>query len=232
MGHHAFIAAGFLFAVLALPASGQTPGGRTPAGKPASATPIALKGDPVAGRLKSEEERCQECHGHDGNAQDIEDGIGNIGKFPRLAGQLPAYIVKQMRDFRSGARQNDTMAIMARSVSDADVADIAAYFASQKTAGDKIGDAAHGRRLYLEGDAGRGIPACLRCHGEAAQGQQLGDAVYPRLGGQHQRYVTKQLYEWKRDERKNSQGGIMNQIARQLTESDIEQLSAYLVGQP
>lgn len=232
MLHHAIIAVGLLLAMLALPASGQAPGGRTPVAKPASAVSVALKGDPVAGRLKSEEERCQECHGHDGNAQDIEDGIGNVGKFPRLAGQLPGYIIKQMRDFRSGARQNDTMAIMARSVSDADVADIAAYFASQKTAGDKIRDAAHGRRLYVEGDASRGIPACLSCHGDTAQGRQQGDVVYPRLGGQHQRYVTKQLNEWKRDERKNSQGGIMNQIARQLTESDIEQLSAYLVGQP
>lgn len=232
MHHDKFIAAGLVLGMLALPAIGQAPGGQPKTAKPALTAPAALKGDPVAGRLKSEEERCQECHGHDGNAQDIEDGVGNIGKFPRLAGQLPAYIVKQMRDFRSGARQNDTMAIMARSVSDADVADIAAYFASQKTAGDKIGDAAHGRRLYLEGDASRGIPACLSCHGETAQGRQLDDTVYPRLGGQHQRYVTKQLNEWKRDERKNSQGGIMNQIARQLTESDIEQLSSYLVGQP
>lgn len=224
-----FIAAGLVLAMLALPAFGQAPRGQANAGLMA---PAALKGDPVAGRLKSEEERCQECHGHDGNAQDIEDGIGNIGKFPRLAGQLPAYIVKQMRDFRSGARHNDTMLIMARSVSDADVADIAAYFASQKTASDKAGDTTHGHRLFTEGDARRGIPACISCHGETAQGRQEGDIVYPRLGGQHQRYVTKQLNEWKLDARKNSLGGIMNEIARKLTESDIEQLSAYLVGQP
>lgn len=229
MQRNKFIAAGLLLAMLALPAFGQAPGGQAKAGLTA---PVALKGDPVAGRLKSEEERCQECHGHDGNAQDIEDGIGNIGKFPRLAGQLPAYIVKQMRDFRSGARHNDTMVIMARSVSDADVADIAAYFSSQKTASDKAGDATHGRRLFTEGDAPRGIPACVTCHGETAQGRQQGDIVYPRLGGQHQRYVTKQLNEWKLDARKNSLGGIMNEIARKLTESDIEQLSAYLVGQP
>lgn len=224
-----FIAAGLALAMLALPASGQTPGSRSPVGLSSSAP---LKGDPVAGRLKSEEERCQECHGHDGNAQDIEDGIGNIGKFPRLAGQLPAYILKQVRDFRSGTRQNDTMAIMARSVTDADVADIAAYFASQKTASDKSGDAVHGRRLFTEGDAARGIPACIGCHGEAGQGRQIGDIAYPRLGGQHQRYVTTQLNAWKHAERKNSQGGIMNQIAGKLTELDIEQLSAYLVGQP
>lgn len=188
-----------------------------------------FKGDPVAGRLKAEDERCQECHGHDGNANDIEDGIGNIGKFPRLAGQLPTYLMKQIRDFRSGARQNDSMFIMARSLSDRDAADIFAYFSSQKVASEK-GDAEHGRRLFTQGDAARGIPACAGCHGEAGQGQQVGDAAYPRLAGQHRRYVTKQLTEWRAGERKNSQGGVMNMITRQLSDNDIDQLAAYVAG--
>lgn len=205
---------------LAAPAFAQQ-GGR--------ATPV-VKGDPVAGKLKAEDERCQECHGHDGNANDIEDGIGNIGKFPRLAGQLPTYLLKQIRDFRSGARQNDSMFIMARSLNDRDAADILAYFASQKVAGEKDGEAAYGRRLFAQGDAARGIPACAGCHGEAGQGQQVGDAAYPRLAGQHRRYVTKQLTEWRAGERKNSQGGVMNIITRQLSDNDIDQLAAYVAG--
>jgi cytochrome c553 len=189
-----------------------------------------LKGNPLAGKVKAEDERCQECHGHDGNANDIEDGVGNIGKFPRLAGQLPAYLEKQIRDFRSGARYNDSMFIMARSLNDRDAADIFAYFASQKTAGEMGVDAPLGRQLYVQGDASRGIPACAGCHGEAGLGQQLGDSVYPRLAGQHRRYVTKQLTEWRAGERKNSLGGVMNAIARQLSDNDIDQLAAYVAG--
>lgn len=206
--------------LLAAPAFAQQ-GGRS--------APV-FKGNPVAGKLKAEDERCQECHGHDGNANDIEDGIGNIGKFPRLAGQLPSYLMKQIRDFRSGARQNDSMFIMARSLNDRDAADILAYFSSQKVAGEKSGDAALGRQLFAQGDAARGIPACAGCHGEAGQGQQVGDAAYPRLAGQHRRYVTKQLTEWRAGERKNSQGGVMNIITRQLSDNDIDQLAAYVAG--
>jgi cytochrome c553 len=189
-----------------------------------------FKGDAIAGKVKAEDERCQECHGHDGNANDIEDGIGNIGKVPRLAGQLPSYLMKQIRDFRSGVRQNDTMFIMARSLNDRDAADIFAYFSSQKVTSEKGGDADLGRHLFMHGDAARSIPACAGCHGEAGQGQLAGDSVYPRLAGQHRRYVTKQLTEWRAGERKNSQGGIMNVIARQLSDNDIDQLAGYVAG--
>jgi cytochrome c553 len=196
----------------------------------ASRNAPVFKGNPVVGKLKAEDERCQECHGHDGNANDIEDGVGNIGKFPRLAGQLPAYLQKQIRDFRSGARYNDSMFIMARSINDRDAADIFAYFSSQKVASEKGADAALGRQLFALGDAARGIPACAGCHGEAGQGQQVGDAAYPRLAGQHRRYVTKQLTEWRAGERKNSQGGVMNAVTRQLSDNDIDQLAAYVAG--
>ena len=119
------------------------------------------RGDPLAGRQKSDDERCQECHGHDGNAQDIEDGVGNIGKFPRLAGQSSDYLLKQLRDFRSGARHNETMLIMARSLNEHDAADIVAFFSSQATAGEKGTNSPQGRRLYIEGDAARGIAPCV-----------------------------------------------------------------------
>lgn len=226
MLRYRIIASGILLAVLALPALSQEGSGRPKAG----AAGLLHKGDPLAGKLKSEDERCQECHGHDGNAQDIEDGVGNIGKYPRLAGQLPSYILKQMRDFRNGVRSNDTMLVMARSVSDKDVADIAAYFSGQKIANEKANVLPQGHRLFAEGDGARGIPACAGCHGEAGQGIQQGDVIYPRLSGQHQRYLAKQLTEWRLAERKNSLGGIMNEIAKKLTDSDIEQLSSYLSG--
>lgn len=194
-------------------------------GKAGALAPAAApwpKGNAQAGKAKAEDERCVECHGYDGNANDIEDGVGNIGKFPRLAGQQAGYIVKQFAEFRSGKRHNDTMAIMAKSVADADLADIAAYFASQKlVAGDRREADPLGRNLFLNGDAGRGILPCAGCH-TSAQPEN------PRLAGQHRRYLQKQLIEWRAGERRNSPGGIMNAVAQGLTDREIDVLADYL----
>lgn len=184
------------------------------------------KGNALAGKTKSDDERCQECHGHDGNADDIQDGVGNIGKFPRLAGQQAGYIVKQFTEFRSGKRNNETMAIMAKSVSTADLLDIAAYFASQQPMrGDGQGDNPLGKSLFLNGDAGRGILPCAGCHSEAANG---GTSENPRIAGQHRRYLQKQLIEWRAGERHNSPGGVMNAMARGLTDAEIDALANYI----
>jgi cytochrome c553 len=84
------------------------------------------QGDPLLGKDKAESERCAECHGIEGQGQPAEHGPEM--KFPKLAGLTPAYIVQQVEAFRSGARKNDQMTIMARAVSDEDLIDIAAYF--------------------------------------------------------------------------------------------------------
>lgn len=190
----------------------------------------AAGGDPVAGQRKSDDERCQECHGHDGNAGDIEDGVGNIGKFPKLAGQFPEYIVKQIRNFRSGERNHEFMTLMARSVGDADLADIAAYFAGQKRMQGDGGGNPRGRELFVRGDPGRNIAPCAACHGEAGKGSVAGGAVAPVIGGQHRRYLHKQLVEWRAGERRNSPGGVMNGIAAGLTDADIDALVDYVSG--
>lgn len=190
-----------------------------------------LAGNPAAGQQKADDERCQECHGHDGNADDIEDGIGNVGKFPRLAGQHPDYIFKQIRDFRSGARNNETMLVMARAVSDADLADIAAYFASQprrKAPPVAVGPATV--RLFAEGDAARGVPACAGCHGADGRGQAATPPGAPAVAGQHRRYLLKQLLEWRAGERRNSAGGVMNQVVKPLADHELEALADYMAG--
>lgn len=199
---------------------------------PLKAGPLLLaalaKGDAQAGKARSDDERCQECHGRDGNADDIEDGVANIGKFPKLAGQLPGYIAKQIRNFRSGERNHETMAIMARGIDDAALADIAAYFASQPRKHEGRGDNALGRQLFAEGDAKRAIPACAACHGERGQGAAPGEALYPAIGGQHRRYLHKQLHEWKAGVRANSAGGLMNRIAGALSDAEIDALADYI----
>jgi len=79
-------------------------------------------GDAAAGKAKSA--TCAGCHGADGNSM--------VPMYPKLAGQHEQYLVKALKDFKSGARKDPTMSAMAAPLSDADVADVAAYFASQK----------------------------------------------------------------------------------------------------
>jgi cytochrome c553 len=188
-------------------------------------------GNPVWGKEKADSERCMECHGEDG--QGSGNGHAAEGKFAKLAGQHPDYVLKQIRDFRSGARKHDQMAIMAKSVSDEDVRDIAAYFASlpaMKPDGSASAEAkAKGRALYEQGDAARGEPACATCHGvngEGLPGQQL----FPIIGGQEWRYLDKQLRDWRTADRKNGSDAIMNTVTQKLTDNDIQALATYLSG--
>jgi cytochrome c553 len=192
---------------------------------PVHAQPV--KGDAAAGRIKSESERCQECHGVDGN------GNGESGKFAKLAGQYPDYIVKQIRDFRSGERKHDFMSMMARSLEDADVIDIAAYYAGQdKMRGDSGGNSsgAHAlaQKLFASGDPARGMAPCAACHG--ANGKGNGNAGFPVIGGQEAKYLEKQLLDWKSGERRNSAGAVMSKIARDLNDAEITALVRYLSG--
>lgn len=193
---------------------------------PAVASPA---GDPLVGATKAEAERCQECHGVDGHG--IGHSNGSEGRFPKLAGQAPDYILKQIRDFRSGARKHDVMTMMARSVEDADVADIAAYFASRPPMkGDGSGANPVAEALYQKGDSERGIAACVSCHGPAGKG--LAGVAGPVIGGQEWRYLEKQFLDWRTGERSNSPGGAMNQVAKSLSDAEIRALSDYLSGLP
>ena len=183
-------------------------------------------GDARLGQAKADSERCLECH-----SPDPHDGpvSGPEARFAKLTGQGPDYMLKQIRDFRSGARKHDFMAMMARSLDDADAADIAAFFASRPAMQGSGGDHAPGRRLYAEGDASRGIAACIACHGERGKGR--GIAGVPVIGGQQWRYLDQQLRAWRSGERRNSPDGTMNAAARALTDSEIEALASYLAAQ-
>lgn len=189
-----------------------------------------VEGNAAAGLEKSESERCQECHGADGNG--AGQTTGAAGKFAKLAGQYPDYFVKQIQEFRSGARKHDFMAIMAKSVDDADIVDIAAYFGSLPVMqGDGTGDTPVARKLFQEGDPARGIAACASCHGERGKGlRQSGASIGPVIGGQEWRYLDKQLREWRSGERHNSAGGVMNQMTKSLTDAEIEALANYVSG--
>ena len=179
------------------------------------------KGDPAAGEIASQ--LCQGCHGEVGLS--VEDLI------PNLAGQYADYIAKQLHNFQSGARTHQIMNAMAKTVSDTELVDIAAYYASQeKMRGDGRRDNPMGRELFLKGDAGRGILPCVSCHGTNGKGLAPGRATYPVIGGQHKAYLLVQLRHWRSGERSNSPGGVMNTVAKHLTDLEMDALTDYISG--
>lgn len=178
-------------------------------------------GNPLAGKTKST--LCQSCHG--------EDGLSIENLIPHLAGQYSRYIIKQLRNFQTGTRKHEIMGVMSKTIHDFDLADIAAYFASQpKMRGGGWGDNPVGKNLFQNGDKARDIPACVSCHGINGKGKAPNISTYPVIGGQHKAYLNAQLLNWRNGQRTNSQNGAMNRIAKSLTDSEIDALADYLSG--
>lgn len=196
----------------------------------AGSTAALAAGNAEAGKAKST--ACGACHGPDGNSVNPE--------WPKLAGQTPAYLVKQLNEFKSGRRANDLMSPMAKPLSDQDIEDLAAYFSSQKVqAGKPAGtEVALGQKLYREGNARPPVTACTGCHGQTGAGNVLWDAVpntsdavrAPALGGQHAVYVAKQLKAFRAGTRGNDVGSIMRTVSFNLTDKDIDAVADYITG--
>ena len=182
---------------------------------------VQAAGDPAAGQAKTIV--CGACHGVDGNSP--------VANFPKLAGQGERYLLKQMQDIKAGARPVVEMTGMLDPLSDQDMADIAAYYAAQKTI---VGAAdptlvERGEDLFRGGKLAEGMPACIGCH--SPDGSGIATAGYPHLGGQHADYTAKQLTAFREGERSNDGDSmIMRDIAAKLSNKDIEALSAYIQG--
>jgi cytochrome c553 len=177
-------------------------------------------GDPVAGKDKSQ--LCQGCHG--------ESGMTAEPMVPHLAGQYGQYIAKELRNFQSGVRTHQIMSAMAATIADNDLADISAYFASRpKMRGTpvKTGIKA-GREIFLNGDMSRMIVSCINCHGVNGKGKTPSNQTFPVIGGQQAGYLRGQLINWRKGDRTNSPGGIMNIIAQKLTDAEIDSLAKYI----
>jgi cytochrome c553 len=163
---------------------------------------------------------CVACHAADGNS--------TVAANPKLAGQHPEYLIKQLQEFKSGKRANAVMAGFAAQLSDQDMRDIAYWLASQKPADGFATDAElvrQGERIYRGGLMDRRVPACAGCHGPAGSGIP---AQYPRLSGQHAEYTASQLKLFRSNERANSKQ--MHEIARYLTDKEIQALADYIAG--
>lgn len=178
-------------------------------------------GDAAAGQGKIA--MCSACHNADGNSM--------VPNFPKLAGHGERYLLKQMHDIKSGARPVVEMTGMLDAMTEQDLADIAAWYASQKGT---IGAAdpalvEHGEALYRGGKLVDGVPACTGCHSPNGEGLDL--AVYPKLNGQHADYIAKQLTDFREGNRTNDGDAmIMRSIATKLSNKDIKALSSYING--
>lgn len=176
-------------------------------------------GDPVAGKDKSQ--LCQGCHGEDGNS------LATL--IPNLAGQDGAYISKQVRNFKAGTRSHRIMNDLATTVNNDDLIDIAAYFASRnKMKGDGSAGNRIGKDLFLNGETSRMIVACVNCHGVNGKGLEPNPAMIPMIGGQHKDYLRQQLINFRKGDRSNSPDGVMNGIAKSLTDAELESLAEYI----
>ena len=184
---------------------------------------VAVKpGDATAGLAKAAV--CGACHGLDGNSSDAQ--------YPKLAGQSEQYIVRQLTDFKAGKRQNPIMLGMATPLSEQDMHDIGAYFAS-KTPLPGVADqalVAHGEQLFREGDTKRDIPACMACHSINGRGNP--GAMYPELTSQHAQYIQATLKSWHDGTTwgDDPHSQIMPSIAQKLDADDIAALASYIEG--
>lgn len=176
----------------------------------------AAKGSTIATTV------CVACHGADGNSV--------ITMNPKLAAQHPEYITKQLKNFKSGERKNAVMSGMVANLTDEDMANLGAYFGSQKANGGAAktnGPGSLGEKIYRGGLPGAGVPACASCHGPTGSGIPV---HFPRLAGQHAEYTVNQLKTFRAGERANDSAQMMRMIAGKLSDNDIAAVADYIQG--
>lgn len=185
--------------------------------------PAFAAGDAAAGQAKSA--ICAACHGMDGNS--------TVPTWPKLAGQHEKYLARQAILIKSGARQVPEMIGIVAGLSEQDLVDISAFFASQANTGGVADESKVelGERIYRAGNADSGVPACMACHGPAGEGNPL--SGYPALAGQHSVYTAKALTRFRAGENwgeKDAQSQVMNGSAGELTDEEIEAVASYIQG--
>lgn len=198
---------------------------------------IAVPKHDIAAGQKIAETVCAACHGL--------NGVSVVPSQPNLGGQSIKYLYKQMIDFKSGLRENPVMSSQVANLTDQDMANVSAYYASQKRWGVGYANPAFAQKaqkLYYGGDSKRGVVPCAGCHGGKGNGNDW--AVFPRLGGQHSAYIATQLKLFRaagredeiasndqkriNDAVKKGEKGMMQMVAANLSDNDIKVLSDYI----
>ena len=179
-------------------------------------------GDASAGQAKSA--ICAACHGVDGNSV--------VPNWPKLAGQHEQYLARQVSLIKAGARMVPEMVGIVPGLSEQDIEDLAAYFASQPIAAGVADESKVilGERIFRAGKAESGVPACMACHGPAGEGNPL--AGYPALAGQHAVYTANMLTRFRAGENwgEGDASQVMNGSAAELTDEEIAAVASYIQG--
>ncbi len=185
---------------------------------------VDARGDGSAEEGQAKAAPCVACHGPSGNSSNP--------LWPNLAGQHPAYILRQLQAFKAGVRTDPLMSPMAAPLSDDDMQDLAAYFSTQKPIGGEAdpGKVKEGERLYRGGDQASGVAACAACHGPSGHGNP--SASYPAIRGQHATYVATQLKAYRSGNRKTdqTQNQMMRNVANALSDAQIDAVASYVQG--
>ncbi|MDP2368424.1 c-type cytochrome [Rhodoferax sp.] len=191
--------------------------------KPAAPAAKAEAAKPVKPDLAKGEASfamCVACHAADGNSA--------IPANPKLAQQHPQYLIKQLREFKSGKRENPIMTGMAAALSEDDIKNVSFWLSSKKAVAGAAKDkdlVALGERIFRGGIADRQVAACAGCHSPNGAGIP---AQYPRLSGQHADYSAAQLVAFRDGARKNSVQ--MSQIASKMNDREIKAVADYIAG--
>lgn len=189
------------------------------------AVPSFKKLDSIEARVQG----CVTCHGQ--NGQGTADGY-----FPRIAGKPSGYLYNQLTAFRDGTRSYPPMNYLVAYLPDEYLKEIASYFSSQRPAFTQrkavisTDPAANQRGLLLAtvGDSGKGIPACVACHGKNLSGMEPG---IPGLAGLRSAYIVGQLTRWRVGERNAAEPDCMKRIASRLSDTDISSVATWLAQQ-
>ena len=165
---------------------------------------------------------CVACHGANGNSANPE--------WPNIAGQHESYILKQLQAFKSGERQDPLMSPIAMTLSEEDMVDLAAYYATQTLTGLEADPAKVelGQRLYRGGDLQTNVAACTGCHGPSGTGNPA--ALYPAIKGQHATYIATQLRAFRAGTRQTDPNSMMRDVARTMSDEQIDAVASYLQG--
>lgn len=189
--------------------------------------PAFAQGNIAAGKSKTT--TCVACHGADGN--------GIVGLYPNLAGQHENYLLKQLKEFKLGAqtdgekgRYDPNMVGMVMPLTEQDMADLAAYYASLpiKYTFTPVSSIDIAQSLYRYGDKERKITACIACHGPRGNGTT--SSGFPNISGQQTDYAEKQLKAFRSGMRHNDMNGMMRSVAKNLTNEEITALAQYVGG--
>ncbi len=195
-----------LAALLAVPALAAEPA--------AAPKPDAKKGEAIASGV------CSACH--------TSDGSRGAPANPILQGQHPQYLVKQLTEFKSGARANPVMKGFASALSEEDMRNVAAFYAGKRAKDGFAKDkalVALGEQIYRGGIAAKKVPACAGCHAPNGAGMP---AQYPRVAGQHADYTEAQLNAFRSGARGNS--AQMAAIAAKMSDRELKAVSDYIAG--